>query len=110
MLQSGGLVTATAGTPVRLTNNEGDPTAQLMVRSFMAQAHLSNTGNVYIGTASLNKTTLAGVYGIIPIPTTNIIPSFGASITFHPGPVDLNDIYLDVDTTGEGVIISFIPA
>lgn len=105
-----GKVTATAGTPVRLTTNESDPTARYGAHSYLVEALSTNTGAVYIGSASLNRTTLAGVYAILPPPTTNSYPNFSATVTYAAAAFNLAEIYIDVDVSNEGALVSNIVA
>ena len=110
MLRSLGKVTATAGTPVRLTMNESTPTTRYPAHSFLVEALSTNTGDVYVGTSTMNRTTLAGVYAIIPPPTANLYLSFTATVSYAPAAFNLNEVYLDVETTGEGALVSCVRA
>lgn len=56
------------------------------------QAKFANTGNIYIG-----GSTVSSSRGIALVP--------GSSRNYKNG--DLNDIYIDVDTNGEGVTFSY---
>jgi hypothetical protein len=99
-----------AGTPVRLTSTQPDPSAPFACHGIFIQALPANAGKVYVGTSALNKTTLAGVIGIIAIPTDNSIPAFTAALTLAPNAINLADLYLDVETSGEGAIVSVLIA
>lgn len=111
ILSLGKVTVTTAGTPERVTKGQTDPNADVLVYSFLIEALPSNTGNVYIGVKSnMNKTTLAGVVAILPIPTSNLIPSFAATVTNLPHNENLNRLYIDVDVSGEGVLISAVLA
>lgn len=105
-----GKITATPGTPVRLTSNQSTPAARYPVHSFLCEAVSSNTGNVYIGGPSLNRATLADVFCVLPIPTTNLLPSFSATVSYAAAAFNLADIYLDTDVAGEGVLVSAVRA
>ncbi len=107
-IRSAGFVTTTAGTLVRLTDNESDPTANIHCHSIMAEALQGNTGRVYIGSSAMVRATGVGVYAVIPIPTSNILPTFTATIAYAPAALLLNDLYLDVDQDGEGVLVSYV--
>lgn len=102
-LKSFGKVTVTtAGTPVRATLNESTPSARVGLQSFTVFALLGNTGaNIYVGSSAMNKTTLAGVYAIVPKGT-----SAGAIINLAPTGINLNEIYLDADTSGDAALVS----
>ena len=109
--QSLGFVTvAAAGTPARLTANETTPSAQFGAHSYLVEVHPNNTGNVYIGTATMNKATGVGVFAILPPPTANTYPSFSSNIVEAAAGFALNNIYIDVDNNGEAALISCIIA
>jgi hypothetical protein len=104
----GKLPVPTPGTPVRPTF---PPTLSLhSVHAVTIVALPGNTGAVYIGVAGMNKTTLAGVLQILPIPTINALPSFQASIAEAGNGISLDQLYVDADTAGEGVLVSAIIA
>lgn len=98
----GKVIVTTAGTPVRATINESTPSARVGLQSFTVFALAANTGtNIYVGSSAMNKTTLAGVYAIIP-KGTNV------SFTINLAPVGYNlaDFYLDCDTSGDACLVS----
>jgi hypothetical protein len=97
----GKVTVTTAGTPVQVT------TTRTVAQSVMVQALAANTGLIYVGLSTLNKSTGVGVLGIIPIPTTNIIGSVSASIPLAPAGINLADLWIDSTVNGEGVIISY---
>lgn len=106
-----GKITTTAGSSLRFTNNESSPTANLGAHSYLVQALSTNTGKVYIGTSSpVDRTNLTNVIAVLPPPTANIFPSFSATITYAPAGFNLAERYIDVETSGEGVLISYIEA
>ncbi len=107
-LRSGGFIRTNAGTLVRLTDNESDPTANLACHSLMAEALQTNGGRVYIGSSTMVRATGVGVYAVIPIPTNNILPTFTATIAYAPAALLLNQLYLDVDTDTDGVLVSYV--
>jgi len=82
-----GQKTATAGTAVELD------TTEFAVQALMLIAHSSNTGRVYYGGNDVASTTQKGLLA-------------GESIviaTRENAPFLLKSIFIDVDTTGEGV-------
>ena len=107
-IRSLGQVTTTAGTLVRLTANESDATAHLACHSFMCEALQGNTGRVYIGASNMVRATGVGVYAVLAIPTDNVLPTFTATISFLPNALVMNELYLDVDVNGEGVLVSYL--
>ena len=114
-MRSLGKVTTNAGTPVRLTANEADTTARYVVHSFLVEVLQGNTTKIYVGASNLNRTTLAGVYAVIPVPTltagvATILPSFSATVTYASGAFNLAEVWMDVDSNGEGALVSAIKA
>lgn len=98
----GKVVVTSAGTPVRATANQSDPTARFACQSLSVQALSGNSGtNIYVGSASLNKSTLVGVYLIIPKGSQG---SF--SIDLAPEGIMANEVYIDADTTNDAALIA----
>ena len=89
-------VVATAGTALPLT------AARTICSAYIVRAMEDNTGNAYVGgTAGKDIDNTVG----------DLQP--GESISWQGGmgeSEDLNQIYVDVDTGGEGVDIWYIPA
>lgn len=98
-----------AGTPLSLAATL--IAAGLKFRSFHA-AHLqaldTNTGKVYIGAVGMVAVTRAGCIHILPAPTTGILPSFGMANVLSPAGIDISTVYLDVDVSGEGVLLTLL--
>lgn len=69
-----------------------------------------NTGKIYIGLVGLNKTTLAQVLVVLPIPTVNLLPTFSIALTVAGNAINLGQFYVDADISGEGVLISALVA
>lgn len=98
----GKVAVASAGTPVRCTLNESDPTARYAVQSISVQALAGNTGtNIYVGSASMNKSTGVGVY--VAVPKGNQVD---ISIDLAPAGINANEVYIDADTTNDAAYIS----
>jgi hypothetical protein len=109
MLQSIGRITVpVAGTPVRVTSGQSDPAARLAVHGVLVQALPGNAGRVYIGTAAMNRVTQQNLFAILAIPTANQLPTFSAALTLSPNAIQLQDMYVDVDTNNDGVIVSVL--
>lgn len=105
----GKVTVTTAGTKVRLTANETTPGANLGAQTILIQALSGNTGKVYIGLSTLNKSTGAGVLGVLNVPpTTGDLPLLTLTAPMAPALFNAADLYLDVDTNGEGVMASLI--
>lgn len=107
-LKSLGKVTVTTGgTPVRATVNESVPAARVPAQSFLVEANPANTGKIYVGALGMSRTTLAGVHGVVGIPTaTGTIPSYTASIPLAPAGFNMADFYIDADVNGESALVS----
>lgn len=89
---SGEQTVATAGTAVALLSGSG---YSVLYHSVTIVAKSGNTNQVYVGGSDVASTTNDGL-------------DAGESITFairsaDPNLLDLSDIYIDVDTNGEGV-------
>lgn len=107
MLESlGKVVVAAAGTPARATANRSDPVERYECHAFMIEVDASNTGKIYVGNSAMNKTTLAGVYAVLPVPGTNTIPTFSTTISYAINPLNLDDVWIDADTNGEGALVA----
>lgn len=102
-LRSFGKVTVTtAGTPVRCTINQTAPTDRVAVQSVTIQALAGNSGtNIYVGNSAMNKSTLAGVYAMVPKGVAGSI-----TINLAPAGIMVNEIFLDADTNGDAALVS----
>jgi hypothetical protein len=79
------------------------------VQSVKLQALPSNTGKIYVGFSGLVKATYANCLGTIAAPSDPIkgpFPSESYSMPFIPNGLDLSDLYIDADNSGEGVIVA----
>ena len=111
----GKITVAGGGTSVVLTTNSGASTPA-RIYAYMIEALPTNTGAVYItkvATGTDDRSNMNGMLAILPPPTTNVIPSFSASIAFSEKAVfadslDPSKIYVDVAVNGEGVIASVL--
>lgn len=99
---------ASPGTPQVLTKNETIPAANYAVYSYLVEVLSTNTGNIYIGEANMNKTTGAGLFAVLPPPTANSYPAFTAVVAEAPAAFTLNNIYIDADDPGDGVLCSAV--
>lgn len=80
------------------------------VHAVVIQALTANTGKVYVGLQGLDKSSLANVLVVLPIPTANLVPSFSISLTTGANALSLSDLYIDADIPSEGVLISGVVA
>ena len=104
----GKVIVPSAGTPVQVTINEADPTAPLLAHAVLIQPLPTNTGRIYVGNISTFVKSGAGQIAWLPAPGTNVAPSFSETVSYAQNSVDLTELYVDVDNTNEGVIVSGI--
>lgn len=113
-LSLGKVTVSSPGNPVQATINQPRPADRYPVNGYMCQSLPTNTGLVYIGLKNMNKATLVGVLGILPVPTPNamsvplVLPTFSASAGAVPVVDDMTFIYVDADIAGNGCIISAV--
>lgn len=87
------------GTPVRVTST---PTKAAMI---IVQADPGNTGTTaYVGLSGL---TIAGLVDVLAVLTKGDPPFVLAQPTLGPNPFELSDLFIDVDTNGDNVLISY---
>lgn len=107
----GKITITSAGTPVQLTVNQPDPAALLAVHSILIQVWPVNAGKIYIlSSPTANVATGEGVLAVLPVPTTNIIPSASATVTYAPAAINAAGYWIDAESNGDGVIASYIQA
>jgi hypothetical protein len=113
----GKIVVPVAGTPVQVSATAEYQAALVAaglsgqfkaVQAILFQSWKGNGGQVYIGTAAMNKTTGAGVGCVLVIPSVTSIPSFGAANQAMLAGIDVSALYIDVDTNGEGVLVTLL--
>lgn len=108
MIGSAGAVTvAVAGTPEVATKNLPNPTKPLNCNVLFIQALNGNSGKAYIGAQGMSKSTMEGVYLVVPVPAAGNLPLLKLDIPGVAGPINLAQVYVDVDTSGQGVLIAF---
>lgn len=110
LLSFGKVTCALVTSRERLTQQLADPTTYTPSHSFFVQQVAGNTGYLYIGTATMNTTTLAGVYGVVPPPTATNLPFFSSVVINAPGGFDLSQVYLAVSVAGEAALVSTVEA
>lgn len=105
-----GAVTTNAGTIVRTTANESDPTRRYPAHSYLVQVFPTNTGLVFVGGSDMDVSTGVGVYATLGAPTsaTSTPSSFGAGQANVADAINMADVYLDVAVNGEGAIVSIM--
>ena len=98
-----GLVTVdNSGTKVRATKNQADPTADYPVHSYRIVAKETNTGQIFIGDSTLDKSTGAGIMAVLPKPTVSNIPQLKGTASYEK----LNELWIDAEKDGDGVYVS----
>ncbi len=104
-----------AGTPVRASSNLTLQTGQnVPLQSLLIEAHPANTGKIYIiegmpATPVDRRTTGVGVIAILPKPadaTIGPFPSANFGLPATPQSINLREIWLDADVSGDKVIVS----
>lgn len=102
-----GLVTVpTPGTVVNVAANSTPSQLGKACHGIMIQADSRNTGNIYIGTRDMNKTTRANVYCVLGVPTESFIPTFSEALTIAPNAMSLSEFFLDADVANEGALVT----
>jgi hypothetical protein len=108
----GRITVAAAGTPIRATANETDPTKAVPCHSIMFQRNVSSeTGRVYILKGS--TAGFANVIAVLAAPTvgstaTGILASATFVANLSPNAFNLAEFYVDVETNDDGCIISSV--
>ena len=98
----------TPGTPVAISTLDTGGFGK--VHGIMIQALPANVGKVYLGTATMNRAQVTGLFAVLAIPTSNVIQSFSAAITQAPASIQLKDLYLDADNGNDGAIVTVLVA
>ena len=82
------------------------------VNSIYFQALSGNTGYVYVGTKTMVRATLVGVYRQIVAPTsaaaTVPLPDWNLNSSVFTAPFDLSQIWLDADVGTNGLLVSYV--
>jgi hypothetical protein len=93
---------------VRVTVNTGDPAQNRVCHGLMVEQWPGNSGIIYVGTETMDRTTGAGVYAMLAIPTDNFLPTFSVANTIVLGGLIPNQIWLDADVGGEGALVTIL--
>jgi hypothetical protein len=94
---------STPGTPVRLST---DPTQRVSKLFFQVIPGL--TGKAYIGKPGMNKSTMSGVSRILwPNASGGLSDQFFLETQDGADSIPLSDYAIDVDTAGEGLLVSY---
>ena len=106
----GKVAVTTPGTPVNVLTTLNRQDVPSAVKAVIVQAVGANTGAIYIGSSAqgFSKSTLAGVYQVLPTPTANSLPSFSANHDMAGTGIQINDLMLDADIAGNGAIVTIL--
>ena len=113
VLICGKIAVPTPGTPVQLTQSAeylaalqsafGTSVFQT-AQAVLFQAWGANTGTVYVGKSTLNRSTGAGVAAAL----SSTSPNFGAANQMAPAGVDLSAFFLDADDANDGALVTIL--
>lgn len=78
--------------------------------ALIVQVLPGNAGKIYIGLQGLDRTSLAQVLAILPIPTVNLLPTFSIALTVAGNAINVKNLFIDADNDGEGVLLSALVA
>lgn len=111
MVGSLGLVTITAGTPIRATANQAAPTQRLGAKSIRVQVWPSNAGIIYVGIQEEQGSPIGdGLIAVLPKPTsatTGPFDSVEITLPDLPAGLDASKIWIDGTSSGDSVIVSY---
>ncbi len=110
LLGLGRVLVPTPGTPVVIPASAYASITPPSVHAFIIQVLDTNVGKIYVGVVGLDKTTRANCLIVLPVPTTNSLPSFQAAVTMAANALSLPMIRIDADTANDGVIVSVMVA
>jgi hypothetical protein len=110
MIQALGKLLPTPGAPLRATTNLTPPGDRLNVHGVLIQALPTNVGRVYIGKQTLNRAAFTDLYAVLPIPAGAALPSFSTALTLAPNAINVADFWIDVDSAGDGVLVTALVA
>lgn len=94
-----------AGTPVQAV------TTRTAAHAILVECLWTNLGRIYVGTSSLNVSTKTGILNVLPAPTsptTGPFPAVSAGVPVAPNALNLADIWIDAQNSGEGVVVSYL--
>lgn len=94
----GGVVVTTGGTPVQIT------TEAIKAGIISVQGDHTNAGDTYFGLTGIVRATLVGA--IFTLPLGSHLPVM-LGPTLGPNPFVLNQFFVDADSDGEIVLISY---
>lgn len=109
MIQALGMIPVPApGTPVAIDTALPNPDKSMSIHGALFEQIPGQTGKIYIGRKSMDKSSLVGVYAILAIPTTNFLPTFSVALTIAPNGLSTIEFWVDADVAGEGVLVTIL--
>lgn len=105
----GKITVTTAGTPVQIfTNDPGGNMPKFKVAKIRIEPLPANTGKIYVGSSTLDKSSMVGVLDILnKWPTTGPPDRFLVDSQEDSNVLFPDEYWLDADTSGEGAVVSF---
>jgi hypothetical protein len=110
MLRALGKINPTPGVPIQVISLLPAATYPEKIHGVMVQARRANVGYAFVGNNLMNPVLDMGLFATLAVPTRNSIPSFTAALTLASNAITLNDLWIDVETLGDGVIVSVLIA
>jgi hypothetical protein len=110
LLGLGRVLVPAPGTPVVIPPSAYAAITPPSVHALIVQVLDTNVGKIYVGTAGLDKSIRANCLIVLPIPTSNSLPSFQVAVTMAANAISLPMLRIDADTANDGVIVSVMVA
>lgn len=104
----GKVTVSSPGSPVQATVNQASPNTRIPCYALMFQALPTNSGKVYVGLASMNKSTLAQCLAVLPIPGTTSAAAYSIAAPNVPGAFNMADFFIDADSAQDGVLVTYV--
>lgn len=103
-----GTIAVVAGTRVRLTSGQTDPTKAYPCQAIRVEALVGNTGSVKVGDSTLVAATDVGVAAnLLKCAATGPVSAVVFQ-AYGPNPLSLADFYIDGATSGDKVYVSVV--
>lgn len=108
MWQSLGYVTTTPGQPVRVTNNQTNPSLRMTCHAIFFQQVRTNTGFILVGRSALNEGTGVDLNAVLPVPTNNSLPNATVGIPDAMNAMNAAEYYVDFTQSGDKCLVSIL--
>ena len=105
LISLGKVTVVTAGTPVRFSSSTINCNV-VYVSTITGQAGQQ----MYVGVSGIVKATLANVLRVLqkPVATPVTLDSFTFQSNVSAGPIDLSTLFVDADTNGDAILVSYM--